>query len=174
MTVSTTTDAPVELKVDLLVLLFTMAPPAPLVETLSDTLGAAAADVALDHEAETVGCLLPVEEGLEDVRTAQGLVEGFVLGAYRDRRYETADGFDGPSAFCMHVATTTIAPLWTTEPLKDGTSPPRPARPATSSTGAVSIPRCSRSSRGRRRRPSMIDPSCGPEKGGCSTRAASP
>jgi Cytosol aminopeptidase family, N-terminal domain. len=103
MTVSTTTDAPVELEVDLLVLPFTMATPAPLVETLSDTLGAAAADVALDHEAETVGCLLPVEERLEDVRTAQGLVEGFVLGAYRYRRYETADGFDGPSAFYMHV-----------------------------------------------------------------------
>ncbi|MFB6097694.1 MAG: M17 family metallopeptidase [Salinibacter sp.] len=65
--------------------------------------GAAGADVALDHEAESVACLLPVEEAPEDARTTQGLVEGFVLGAYRYRRYKTADGFDGPSAFLMHV-----------------------------------------------------------------------
>lgn len=155
MTVSTTTDAPVDLEVDLLLLPFAEASPAPdsRRETLSETFGAAvgralqdfeaeegsarvlypehttaprvaflgvgpaseldvealrtaaaaAADVALDHEAEAVACLLPVEEGPRDARTTQGLVEGFVLGAYRYRRYKTADGFKGPSAFLIHV-----------------------------------------------------------------------
>lgn len=153
MTVSTTTDAPVDLEADLLLLPFTAAPADPFVEALSETLGAAVeravrdfeaeegrarvlypehtvapriafvglgavpdldaealraagaagADVALDHEAETVACLMPVEEDPSDLRTAQALVEGFVLAAYRYRRYKTADGFEGPSAFLVHV-----------------------------------------------------------------------
>lgn len=153
MTVSTTTDSPVDLEVDLLLLPFTTAPPAPLVEALSDTLGsvvgramqdfeggegsarvlypehtaaprvalvglgtaselnaealrkagAAGGSVALDHEAETIACLMPAADQLSTTRTAQGLVEGFVLGSYRYRRYKTADGFEGPSAFLVHV-----------------------------------------------------------------------
>lgn len=63
MTVSTTTDAPVDLDIDLLLLPFATSPS------------------ELDGE---------------------GLVEGFVLGTYRYRRYKTADGFDGPSAFLVH------------------------------------------------------------------------
>lgn len=153
MTVSTTTDAPVDLDVDLLLLPFTKAPSEPFVNLLSETLGAAVgramrdfkaeegsarviypehttaprvaflglgpaselemgalraaaaagADVALTHEAESVACLFPVEEGPGDARTTQGLVEGFLLGAYRYRRYKTDAGFDGPSVFLMHV-----------------------------------------------------------------------
>ena len=34
---------------------------------------------------------------------AQGLVEGFVLGAYQYRTYKTDDAFDGPSAFLLRV-----------------------------------------------------------------------
>lgn len=63
----------------------------------------AAADVALRHEAETVVCLMPAEEASGDARTAQGLVEGGVLGTDRFLRYKTADGFEGPSAFLVHV-----------------------------------------------------------------------
>lgn len=153
MTLSTTTDPPVELEVDLLLLPFTERPSDPVVEALSETLGAAigrgmrdftavegdtrvvypehtvaprlafvglgpvadldaetlrvagaaGGEVALDHEAETVACLLPVENVLTDARMTQGLVEGFVLGTYQYRRYKTADGFDGPSAFRVHV-----------------------------------------------------------------------
>lgn len=153
MTVSTTTDAPVDLEVDLLLLPFTEGPPDPFVDALSETLGpaverairdfeaeegsarvlypehtvaprvafvglgaaadldagafraagASGADVALDHEAETVACLMPVEDDPSDAQTAQGLIEGFILAAYRYRRYETADGFDGPSALLVHV-----------------------------------------------------------------------
>lgn len=152
MTVSTTTDAPVDLEVDLLLLPFVKNPPAPLVEALSDTLGAAVeramqdfeatdggtrviypektaaprvaflglgsasglevetlrtaaasgATVALDHEAETVACLMPDVDELDDDRIAQGLAEGFILGAYQYRRYKTDDGSDGPSVFLMH------------------------------------------------------------------------
>lgn len=153
MDVSTTTDAPVDLEVDLLLLPFTEAPPDAFVEMLSDTLGtvveramqdfeagkgrsrvmyperteaprlaflglgassnlgpevlrragAAGADVAREYEADTVACLLPVEDEPSDLRTPEALVEGFVLGSYQYRRYKTADGFDGPSAFFMHV-----------------------------------------------------------------------
>lgn len=153
MTVSTTTDAPVDLDAALLVLPFTKFPAAPVVEALASTLGgavdramtdfeaevgaarviypehttasrvallglghaaeldaealrqaaAAGADVAVEHEAETVACLLPLEESIGEARTAQALVEGFLLGAYRYRRYKTADGFSGPSAFLVHV-----------------------------------------------------------------------
>lgn len=153
MTVSTTTDAPVDLEVDLLLLPVATAPPAPLVAALSDTLGsaieramqdfeaepgdarvlypehtvaprvalvglgaasdldaealriagAAGGEAALDHEAETVACLMPAEDTLSDAQTAQGLVEGFVLGTYRYRRYKTADGFEGPAAFFVHA-----------------------------------------------------------------------
>ena len=152
MIVSTTTDAPVELEVDLLLVPVPAPPSDPLVETLSDTLGssveralqgfdaeegstrvlypehtvaprvglvgvgatsdldaeglrkagAGAAHVARDHEADTVACLMPVEDQIGDERAAQGLVEGFMLGAYGYRRYKTADGFDGPSAFRVH------------------------------------------------------------------------
>jgi len=153
MTVSTTTDAPVDLEVDLLLLPFAEAPSDPFVDALSEMLGAAVeralqdfearegqsrviypehttaprvvllglgpvsdldadalrtaaaagAEVALDHEAERVACLLPIEEEPSDNRTAQGLVEGFLLGAYRYRRYKTADGYNGPSVFLVHV-----------------------------------------------------------------------
>lgn len=156
MTVSTTTDAPVNLEADLLLLPVPQSPSDSVVEALSEWLGSAvergmqgfegnAGDVrvlypehtqalriaflglgtaseldaealrragaagaaggteALDHEAETVGCLLPAVEPLTDRRTAQALVEGFVLGTYRYRRYKTADGFEGPSAFLMQV-----------------------------------------------------------------------
>lgn len=156
MNVTTTTDAPVDLDVDLLLLPLTQAPAQPFVETLSGMLGgaieravqdfdadtgdtrvvypehtvaprlavvglgataeldaetlrtaaAAGAGVALEHEAETVACLLPVEEGIEDETRARGLVEGFILGAYRYRRYKTAEGFDGPSAFLLYVGDT--------------------------------------------------------------------
>lgn len=153
MTVSPTTDAPVDLEVDLLLLPFTEGPPDPFVDALTETFGsaieralqdfeakerktrvlypegtqasrvaflglgpasdldaealraagAAGGDVALEHEAAAVACLLPVEEVPSDARTVQGLVEGFVLGTYRYRRYKTADGFEGPSAFLVHV-----------------------------------------------------------------------
>jgi leucyl aminopeptidase len=153
MTVSTTTDAPVDLEVDLLLLPFSEAPSDPFIEALSETLGAAVersmhdfgaeegqarviypehttaprvallglgpasdldadalrtaaaagAEAALDHEAERIACLLPIEDEPGDDRTAQGLVEGFLLGAYRYRRYKTADGYEGPSAFLVHV-----------------------------------------------------------------------
>lgn len=152
MDVSTTTDAPVDLEVDLLLLPFTEAPPDPFVETLSDTLGtvveravqdfeaekgqfrvmypertealrlaflglgalsdldakvlrragATGANVARDYEANTVACLMPVEDKPSDLRTAQALVERFALGSYQYRRYK-ADGFEGPSAFFVHV-----------------------------------------------------------------------
>lgn len=153
MTISTTMDSPVELEADLLLLPFTEAPSEPVVDALSETLGAAigramsdftategatrvvypehtvaprlafvglgpvgdldaetlrvagaaGGDVGLEHEAETVACLLPVEDAISDSRVAQGLVEGLVLGTYQYRRYKTADGFDGPSAFRVHV-----------------------------------------------------------------------
>jgi len=64
---------------------------------------AAGADVAAEHEADAVACVLPGEEGLEDEVAAQGLVEGFVLGAYRYTRYKTDDPFEGPSTFLLHV-----------------------------------------------------------------------
>ncbi len=153
MDVTTTTNAPADLEVDLLLLPLTEAPAQPFVEALSGSLGAAieravsdfdgeigdarvvypertvasrlaflglgpaadldaealrtagaaGAEVALEHEATSVACLLPVEEGIDDASRAQGLVEGFVLGGYRYRRYKTADGFEGPSAVQLYV-----------------------------------------------------------------------
>lgn len=153
MTVSTTTNAPVDLEADLLLLPFTKDPAGPLVEALASTLGSAiqraardfkgeagdvrvaypehaiaervafvglgpAADLdadavraaaaggsqaAQEHEADTVACLLPEEGDLDDDTVAQGLVEGFLLGAYDYRRYKTDDGFSGPSSFVIHV-----------------------------------------------------------------------
>lgn len=102
MTVSTTTDAPVDLDVDLRLLPFAIPSSELDAEGLRDA-GAGGGEVALNHEAETVACLLPVKAEFSDVEMAQGLVEGFVLGTYRYRRYKTADGFDGPSAFLVHV-----------------------------------------------------------------------
>jgi leucyl aminopeptidase len=64
---------------------------------------AAGSDAALDHEADTVVSLLPVEEDLDDDVVAQGLVEGFVLGAYQYRTYKTDEAFDGPSAFLLRI-----------------------------------------------------------------------
>ena len=52
MTVSTTTDAPVDLEVDLLLLPFSEAPSDPFVEALSETLGAAVERSMHDFEAE--------------------------------------------------------------------------------------------------------------------------
>ena len=156
MTVSTTTDAPVDLEVDLLLVPFTTAPPDSFIQGLSAVLGsavdrvtqdfeanagdsrvlypentraprvallglgsassldaealrtatAAGAEVALDHEADRVACLFPLEGGDGDAQTALCLVEGFVLGTYCYRRYKTADGFEGPSAFLLHVGDT--------------------------------------------------------------------
>ena len=115
MTVSTTTDPLldlVDLTVNLLPLPFAKAPPDPFVQSPSETLRTAAAvgddvapdPVAPDHEAETAACPLPVEESLSDARRAMGGVEGGgVRGAYWHRRYETADGLEGPSAFFVHV-----------------------------------------------------------------------
>ena len=103
MTVSTTTDAPVDLEADLRLLPVTGALSDPFIETLSETLGAAVERVVQDIEAETVACLTPVEDEPSDARTAHALVEEFVLAAYRYRRYKTADGFEGPSAFLVHV-----------------------------------------------------------------------
>lgn len=153
MTISTTTNPPVDLEANLLLLPFTEDPSAPFVEALSDMLGesveraiqhfearegsvrvlypewavasqiafiglgpasdldaevlrtaaAAGADVACEYEVDTVACLMPIDEGPGDERTSQALVEGFVLGAYRYRRYKTDVGFDGPSAFLVHV-----------------------------------------------------------------------
>lgn len=153
MTVSTTTDAPVNLEVDLLLVPFTKDPADPVVEALADTLGTAikraardfdgeegdvrvtypehtiaervalvgmgpaaeldaeavrraasnGSDAAREHEADTVACLLPAEGRVDDETVAQGLVEGFLLGAYDYRRYKTADGFSSPSTFVVHV-----------------------------------------------------------------------
>lgn len=153
MNVSTTTDASVDLKVELLLLPFTEAPPDPFAEALSGALGtvveraiqdfeagegkarvlypertealriaflrlgassdldadvlrrgrAIEADVVRDCEADTVACLMPVEDEPGDLRIAQALVEGFALGSYQYRRYKTADGSDGPSAFFVCV-----------------------------------------------------------------------
>jgi leucyl aminopeptidase len=64
---------------------------------------AAGSDAALDHEADTVVSLLPAEGDLNDEVVAQGLVEGFVLGAYQFRAYKTDDAFAGPSAFQLRV-----------------------------------------------------------------------
>jgi hypothetical protein len=63
--------------------------------------GAAGADVARDHEADTVACLMPVDDEPSDLQTAPALVEGFALGRYQYRRYKTADGFEGPSSGCL-------------------------------------------------------------------------
>ena len=64
---------------------------------------AAGSDAALDHEADTVVSLLPDDDTLDDDVVAQGLVEGFVLGAYQYRTYKTDDAFEGPSAFLLRV-----------------------------------------------------------------------
>jgi leucyl aminopeptidase len=64
---------------------------------------AAGSDAALDHEADTVVSLLPAEGDLDDEVVAQGLVEGFMLGAYQFRAYKTDDAFAGPSAFQLRV-----------------------------------------------------------------------
>lgn len=153
MTVTTTTTAPVELEVDLLLLPFMEEPAKPLVEALSSRLGAAisraahdfegkegdvrvvypeqtvahrvaflglgtasdldeealrtaaaaGSDAAHEHEAESVACMLPTNADLADETVAQGLVEGFLLGAYQYRRYKTDDAFVGPSSFAVHV-----------------------------------------------------------------------
>jgi leucyl aminopeptidase len=153
MTVTPVDTPPVEYEADLLVLPFTEAPAAPLIDALSGTLGsaidraaadfdgaegevrvvypeqthaprvamvglgpaadltaealrvgaAAASEAALTYEADTVAGVLPADGGLDDETAAQGLVEGFVLGAYRYRRYKTDDGFSGPSTFAVHV-----------------------------------------------------------------------
>jgi leucyl aminopeptidase len=156
MTVTTTTDALVDLDVDLLLIPLTSEPGAPLIDTLASTLGtairraaedfagtagdtvlvypeqAAATRVALvgmgppeelgadqdaetlrraaaggaktagDKEADSVACMLPAVD-VNDGIVAQAVVEGFVLGSYRYRRYKTADGFGGPSAFTVHL-----------------------------------------------------------------------
>ncbi|MFB6230279.1 MAG: M17 family peptidase N-terminal domain-containing protein [Salinibacter sp.] len=125
MTVSTTTNLPVDLDVGLLLLPFTDSHTSPFVEALSDTLGsaiertlqgfeaeegqarvlcpeqtvaprvallglgpasgldtraprtavAAEADVALEHEADTMACPTPAGEDPGDKRTAQALAE---------------------------------------------------------------------------------------------------
>jgi leucyl aminopeptidase len=64
---------------------------------------AGGSDAAREHEADTVACLLPEEGALDDDTVAQGLVEGFLLGAYDYRRYKTDDDFAGPSSFVLHV-----------------------------------------------------------------------
>lgn len=64
---------------------------------------AGGARAAREYEADRVACLLPAEEGLDDETLAQGLVEGFLLGAYEYRHYKTEDGFPGSSAFLLHV-----------------------------------------------------------------------
>lgn len=64
---------------------------------------AAASNTAREYEAETVACLLPEEGDLEEDRIAQGLVEGFLLGAYRYDEYKTTNGPPGPSSFVLYV-----------------------------------------------------------------------
>ena len=55
------------------------------------------ADLAAEREAASVALVLP-EAPMEAVAAAQALVEGFLLSAYRFRRYKTDDGFAGPDA----------------------------------------------------------------------------
>ncbi|PSQ95189.1 MAG: peptidase M17 [Bacteroidetes bacterium SW_9_63_38] len=64
---------------------------------------AAGSEAAREHEADTVVSLLPNEGELDDDVVAQGLVEGFVLGAYQYRAYKTDDAFDEPSSFLLRV-----------------------------------------------------------------------
>lgn len=71
-------------------------------ETLP-TAGAAGGEAVLDHKPDTVACLLPEDGELPDDRAAQVLVEGILLGSYQYRRYKSADGFEGPSAFVVSV-----------------------------------------------------------------------
>jgi leucyl aminopeptidase len=70
-------------------------------------IGASAAP-AHDREAASVACLLPaVDLGAVDLpdeaALAQAVVEGFLLAAYRYRRYKTDDGFAGPDRFVVHA-----------------------------------------------------------------------
>jgi leucyl aminopeptidase len=69
------------------------------------TAAAAGGQVARDHEADTVACLLPGMAGSElpDGTAAQGLVEGVRLGGYTYRRYKTDDAFAGASTFLVHI-----------------------------------------------------------------------
>jgi len=64
---------------------------------------AAGSRAARECEADRVACLIPTVEGLGDEAIAQGLVEGFVLGAYAYQRYRTDAGFDGPSRFDLRI-----------------------------------------------------------------------
>ena len=80
-----------------------LGPSADLDAEAMRTAAAVGSDAARDYEADTVGCLLPVEEELDDDTAAQSLVEGFELGAYQYRRYKTDDGFAGPSTFVLRV-----------------------------------------------------------------------
>jgi len=64
---------------------------------------AAGGTTALEQEAETVACLLPAEDGVDDATLAQGIVEGFVLSTYQYRRYKSKEGDDTPAEFIVHV-----------------------------------------------------------------------
>ncbi len=77
---------------------------AELDEEALRTAAAAGGQAALDHEADTVGTLLPAGGQLADDAMAQGLVEGFLLGGYQYRAYKTDDdAFEGPSSLVVHA-----------------------------------------------------------------------
>ena len=61
------------------------------------------ADLAAEREAASVTLVLP-ETPVEAEIAAQALVEGFLLAAYRFRRYKTEDGFAGPEALRLVMA----------------------------------------------------------------------
>jgi leucyl aminopeptidase len=153
MTVTTTTDAPVDLDVDLLLVPVAEPPADSIMNRLAGTMGAplpraardvsgaagetqvvypqdttarrvalvgigaaedrdvealrvgmaAGAKVAHEYEADRVACLLPEEDTIATVPLVRGLVEGFVMGAYRYRRYKTDDDYAGPSSFVVRV-----------------------------------------------------------------------
>jgi leucyl aminopeptidase len=71
-------------------------------ETLR-TAAAAGSEVAQEYEADAVASLLPAAETMDDETTAQALVEGLMLGAYRYRAYKTDEGFAGPSTLLVYV-----------------------------------------------------------------------
>lgn len=64
---------------------------------------AAGSDAADEYEVDSVVSLLPENDALGADAISQSLVEGFVLGAYRYRRYKTDSGFAGPTDFHVHT-----------------------------------------------------------------------
>lgn len=64
---------------------------------------ASGSDAAQEYEADAVASVLPTDGDLPDETMAQGVVEGFLLGAYQYRYYKTDDAFSGPSTFTVQV-----------------------------------------------------------------------